>query len=159
MNGLLTLLENSFQVNHLYLRVPPRKIYDREIPWGCDLKSVESLVSVARKHDTTNHSLETGFMLELPNGSSMKILHAQLDDLPESRIDMNDLSLIMKWSINDIDVLFTDDLNIRVGALLSDDERMQCDFMKMPHHGRTGLAPNSFFDKVNLRYVLLPTPK
>jgi len=98
-------------------------------------------------------------MLELPNGSSMKILHAQLDDLPESRIDMNDLSLIMKWSINDIDVLFTDDLNIRVGALLSDDERMQSDFMKMPHHGRTGLAPNSFFDKVNLRYVLLPTPK
>ena len=72
---------------------------------------------------------------------------------------MNDLSLIMKLSINGADVLFTGDLNKKVGTLLSEDDRILSDFMKMPHHGGTSLAPNSFFDKVDPRYVLVPGPK
>lgn len=157
--GLLALLESGVEVNHLYLRVPPRHICDREIPWGCDMKSVEGLVDTVRGYGVAIHNPSAGFVLNLPNDSNMKILHAQSDDLPETRVDVNDLSLIMKWSINGIDVLFTGDLNTRVGTLLSDDERMQSDFMKMPHHGGTGLAPNSFFDRVDPDYVLVPGPK
>ena len=157
--GLEALLEDGVHVRHLYLRVPPQHICDREIPWGCDMKSIERLVTIARQHGVEIHSPSAGFTLKLPNNSSMEILHAQLDDLPEAKIDVNDLSLIMKWSINSTDVLFTGDLNKKVGALLSDDDRMQSDFMKMPHHGGTGLAPNSFFDRVDPRYVLVPGPK
>jgi beta-lactamase superfamily II metal-dependent hydrolase len=66
----------------------------------------------------------------------------------------------MKLTINNgSTVLFPGDLNKTVGAHLSGDERMQAKFLKMPHHGLAGIAPNSFFETVNPKFVLVPGPK
>jgi beta-lactamase superfamily II metal-dependent hydrolase len=86
-------------------------------------------------------------------------LHAQEGNLPDANLDVNDLSLIMKWNINGSSVLFPCDLNKKLGGILSNDKRMRADFLKMPHHGAASLAPNAFFDAVDPDYVLVPGPE
>ena len=157
--GLIALLDAGITVSNLHIRIPPKHICDREIPWGCDMKDIRSFVQKAIDHSITVHHPEVGFRYEVSPKSTIEILYAQDDDLPSDTIDVNDLSLIMKWSINDTTVLFPGDLNEKVGTVLSNDPRMRSTFLKMPHHGATGLAPNDFFDQVDPDYVLVPGPK
>jgi len=157
--GLIALLDAGITVSNLHIRIPPKHICDREIPWGCNMKDIRSFLQKAIDHGISIHHPEAGFLYQVTPNSTLEILHAQDDDLPTGTIDVNDLSLIMKWSINDTTVLFTGDLNDKVGAVLSSDPRMRSDFLKMPHHGATGIAPNEFFDRVDPDYVLVPGPK
>jgi len=157
--GLIALLDAGISVSNLHIRTPPKHICDREIPWGCDMKDIRSFMQKAIDHNINVHYPEAGFRYEITPKSTIEILHAQDDDLPNDTIDVNDLSLIMKWSINDTTVLFTGDLNDKVGTFLSNDPRMRSNFLKMPHHGATGIAPNEFFDQVDPDYVLVPGPK
>ena len=157
--GLIALLDAGITVSNLHIRMPPKHICDREIPWGCDMKDIRSFMQKAIDHSISIHHPEVGFLYQVTPNSTLEILHAQEDDLPSDTIDVNDLSLIMKWSINDTTVLFTGDLNDKVGTVLSSDPRMRSDFLKMPHHGATGIAPNEFFDQVDPGYVLVPGPK
>lgn len=157
--GLRALLEANVTVSHLYLRTPPQHICDREIPWGCNMADITALVNEAKTHGITIHRPEAGLRYDFDSDSSFEILHAQEDDLATGDIDVNDLSLIIQWSINGSTVLFTGDLNMKVGTLLSGDSRVASDFLKMPHHGASGLAPNTFFEKVNPIGVLVPGPK
>ncbi len=157
--GLRALLEANVTVSHLYLRTPPQHICDREIPWGCNMTDITALVNEAKAYGITIHRPEAGLRYDFDSDSSFEILHAQKDDLATDTIDVNDLSLIIQWSINGSTVLFTGDLNMKVGTLLSGDPRMASDFLKMPHHGASSLAPNTFFEKVNPVGVLVPGPK
>ena len=157
--GLIALLDAGITVSNLHIRIPPKHICDREIPWGCNMKDIRSFLQKAIDHGISIHHPEAGFLYQVTPNSTLEILHAQDDDLPTGTIDVNDLSLIMKWSINDTTVLFTGDLNDKVGTVLSSDPRMRSDFLKMPHHGATGIAPNEFFDQVDPDYVLVPGPK
>ena len=157
--GLIALLDAGITVSNLHMRIPPRHICDREIPWGCDMKDIKSFVQKAIDHGITVHHPEVGFRYEVTPKSKIEILYAQDDDLPSDTIDVNDLSLIMQWSIKNTTILFPGDLNKKVGAVLSHDPRMRSTFLKMPHHGATSLAPNEFFDQVNPDYVLVPGPK
>jgi len=157
--GLIALLDAGITVSNLHIRIPPKHICDREIPWGCNMKDIRSFLQKAIDHGISIHHPEAGFLYQVTPNSTLEILHAQDDDLPTGTIDVNDLSLIMKWSINDTTVLFTGDLNDKVGTVLSSDPRMRSDFLKMPHHGATGIAPNEFFDQVDPDYVVVPGPK
>ena len=157
--GLIALLDAGITVSNLHIRIPPKHICDREIPWGCDMKDIRSFMQKAIDHGISIHHPEAGFLYQVTPNSTLEILHAQEDDLPSDTIDANDLSLIMKWSINDTTVLFTGDLNRKVGTILSSDPRMRSDFLKMPHHGARSIAPNEFFDQVDPAYVLVPGPK
>ncbi len=157
--GLRALLEANVVVTNLHLRIPPKHICDREIPWGCNMADILKLIDEAKTQGITVHQPVAGLRYHFGSDSSIEILHAQEDDLPTDTIDVNDLSLIMQWSINGTRVLFTGDLNMKVGTVLSDDPRMASSFMKMPHHGATGLAPDGFFDRVNPGYVLVPGPR
>jgi len=157
--GLIALLDAGITVSNLHIRIPPKHICDREIPWGCDMKDIRSFMQKAIDHGISIHHPEVGFLYQVTPNSTLEILHAQEDDLPSDTIDVNDLSLIMKWSINDTTVLFTGDLNRKVGTILSGDPRMRSDFLKMPHHGARSIAPNEFFDQVDPDYVVVPGPK
>jgi len=154
--GLRALLEANVTVSHLYLRIPPQDICDREIPWGCNMADITALVNEAKAHGVSIHHPEAGLRYDFDSDSSFEILHAQED---ARNFDVNDLSLIMQWSINGSTVLFTGDLNMKLGTILSGDPRMRSDFLKMPHHGTAGLAPNTFFERVDPVGVLVPSPK
>ena len=150
---------DHIKIENLYIKVPPKEICDREIPWGCNYRHVQKFIRDLQHRNINVHHPITGFALDLSSNSSLKILHAQESDLEDVKIDVNDLSLIMQWQINNYKVLFTGDLNRKLGKKLANDPRMKADFLKMPHHGLTHLAPDIFFDNVDPEFVFVPGPK
>ena len=70
---------------------------DREIPWGCNMADITALVNEAKAHGVSIHHPEAGLRYDFDSDSSFEILHAQED---ARNFDVNDLSLIMQWSIN-----------------------------------------------------------
>ena len=56
--------------------------------------------------------------------------------------------------------LLTGDLNKKLGRYLATlDTNISADILKAPHHGTEGFAPNSFFEKVNPKVLVVPSPK
>lgn len=152
--GLARLLYAGIKIKNLYYKMP-----DPEIRDCCyNKENFLKFINYAKDRGAKLIQPKSGFRLVLPGGSVLEILHAQEGNLTNAKIDVNDLSLIMKWSINGSTVLFPGDLNMKVGTVLSSDARMQSEFLKMPHHGLSSLAPNSFFDRVDPDYVLVPGP-
>ncbi len=134
--------------------MPPKDLRP-EIPWGCNYSDLEALVEEVRQAGVAVIQPAVRDTFDLPHGSALTVLHAQSGDFSNDTIDVNDLSLVMRWEIGNFRVLFTGDLNQKVGSLLSNDQRMKSDFMKMPHHGASSLAL-TVFDTVDPNFVLVP---
>jgi len=153
--GLAVILDAGISISNLYYKIP-----DPEVKDCCyGKRDFLKFINYARDRGSKLIQPQTGFKLSLPHESTLEILHAQEGNLPDANIDVNDLSLIMKWNINGSSVLFPGDLNLQLGRVLSSDQRMRADFLKMPHHGAASLAPNAFFDAVDPDYVLVPGPE
>jgi len=153
--GMATILDSGIKITRLYYKIPAPEVQD------CCYNKAHFLKFINYAKSTGSQLIrpKTGFRLDLPQHSWIEILHAQEGNLPGKVLDINDMSMIMKWHILGRTVLFPGDLNQRLGQYLSQDPRMQADIMKMPHHGARSLAPNSFLDRVNPAYVLVPGPK
>ncbi len=154
--GLAPIIDSGIPITNLYYRIP-----DPEVEDCCyDRKHFLKFVNYAKDHGSNLISPDTGFTLALGRAATIELLHAQEGNLPNEKVDVNDLSMIMKLTINNgSTVLFPGDLNKTVGAHLSGDERMQAKILKMPHHGLRSIAPNSFFETVNPKFVLVPGPE
>ncbi len=153
--GMAAILDAGIRIDRLYYKIPAPEIQD------CCYNKAHFLkfIRYAKSTGTQLIRPKTGFRLDLPHQSWIEILHAQEGNLQGKALDINDMSMIMKWHILGTTVLFPGDLNQRLGRYLSQDPRMQADIMKMPHHGARSLAPNSFLDAVNPAYVLVPSPE
>jgi len=152
--GLAVILDAGISIKNLYYKIP-----DPEIKDCCyDKRDFLKFINYAKDRGSKLIQPQTGFKLSLPHESTLEILHAQEGNLPDANLDVNDLSLIMKWNINGSSVLFPGDLNLLLGEKLSSDKRIASDILKMPHHGAESLAPNSFLNAVNPDYVLVPGP-
>ena len=78
---------------------------------------------------------------------------------PIGKTDINDTSIIVRLSHGPIRALFTGDLNSPLGVWLAQSNfDLRADLLKVPHHGTEGCAPNAFFDRVNPKAALVPTP-
>lgn len=120
----------------------------------------EKYINAARNRGARIHDISKGFTLKYPNGTSIEVLYAHKGTtIGNNILDINDLSLIMQWTVNEHKILFTGDLNRHIGKYLSSDDRMSSDILKVPHHGASNLAPDSFFDKVSPRLGLVPSTK
>jgi competence protein ComEC len=153
--GLAVILDAGISIKNLYYKIPAADIKD-----CCYSKrDFMKFINYAKDRGSKLIQPQTGFKLSLPHNSTLEILHAQEGNLPDAKLDVNDLSLIMKWRIKGTEVLFPGDLNMKLGGILSTDQRMRSEFLKMPHHGAESLAPNSFLNTVNPDYVLVPGPE
>jgi len=154
--GLAAILDSGISISNLYYKIPAPEIED-----CCyDKKHFLKFIHYAKDHGSTLFSPKTGFKLDINQDVSLELLHAQEGNLANEKLDVNDLSLIMKLTLsNGTTVLFPGDLNRKLGQHLTGDTRMRADFLKMPHHGLVGIAPNSFFETVDPDFVLVPGPK
>ena len=150
--GLRALAESGIEIDSLYFKIPAPGVTDKYYDKDHFLKYID----IFRNQGTDIIEVESGFKLHLGTDSEIEILHAQEGNLGEIPLDVNDMSLIMKWRVDKFSILFTGDLNHRLGKYLTGDPRMKADFLKVPHHGISGIAPNSFFDTVNPEYALVP---
>lgn len=152
--GLAAIIDAGISIQNLYYRIPAPEIKD-----CCyNARNFLRFINYAADHGAKLIQPKKGFKLSVADNNSLEILHAQDGNLPGVEFEINDMSMIMKWSVDGSTVLFPGDLNTKLGGILSTDYRMQSDFLKMPHHGGVSLAPDSFFDTVDPDYVLVPGP-
>jgi len=159
--GVRVLLDAGIKIKEIYFNIPNKSICDREIPWGCNYDDILETHQKLRKNGVTVKTIKANQSFDLGKGAIMKILYA-FDGVhtPVGRTDINDLSLIMMLEYSEYKFLFTGDLNMGIGTYLSKvPEDLTANVIKVPHHGTEGLAPNSFFEKVNAEYALVPSPK
>ena len=158
--GLLSLLENNISIHNIIFNVPPREICDPEIPWGCDYNNILYMHSLLKEQGAAIPQGKAEQNFDLGNNVTLKILYAfDAINTPVGKTDINDLSLVMKLEVAGKSVLFTGDLNNKIGTWLAQNgKNLQADILKVPHHGTEGLAPNSFFDVVAAKYALVPSP-
>ena len=66
---------------------------------------------------------------------------------------------MLKLTTNGKTYLFTGDLNNPLSNLLKNDSSFKSDILKVPHHGTEGVASNDFFDIVQAKIAIVPSPK
>jgi competence protein ComEC len=158
--GLKPIIDNGIHISEVYFNLPDKEICDAEIPWGCDYQSVLASHALLKEHNIPVKRASAGMKFDFGNGSRLSILYA-FDgvDNPVGRLDVNDLSLIMLLEQDGYKILFTGDLNEKLGSYLADTAKdLDVDILKVPHHGTETCAPDSFFEKVSPQIALVPAP-
>lgn len=156
--GLSALISSNISIGAVYFNIPSDERCKAE-PWGCNPQDIANIVKLLEGADVPLNKAEAGTTFALDDDSNLDILYAfNLNNSPVGYIDLNDESLIMLLRHKKHRLLFTGDLNSRIGTFLTErGDNLQADVIKLPHHGTAGISPNSFFDKVNPQYAMVPS--
>ena len=158
--GLLPLIANNIKIDSVYFNVPT---VDRckSDPGGCNPNDIDTIVQALSEKNIPLNNAEGGIIFDLGPDTTLEILYAfNVTNAPVSGISLNDESLIMLLQHQGYRFLFTGDLDEKIGTYLAENgQNLSADVLKMPHHGASTLAPDSFFEKVNPTYALVPAPK
>ncbi len=123
-----------------------------------DLMEIKNL---ANSHNIEIRPIKIGDKFIFDKNTYLEVLYVY-DGIhtPVGKTDINDMSAIMMLYDNGRRFLFTGDLNMKLGKYLADNaSNIKADVLKVPHHGTEGLAPDSFFEKVNPKILIIPSPK
>lgn len=163
---LLEIINAGITVDRVAINLPAsREIADVEIPWGCNWEDVQSVLRFLDDHHVPYFNPKNGErLIDIKRGKTVTTLDVvcRYDGIntPVGRTDMNDTSILLRLTHGPTRVLFTGDLNAKLGAwLATSDFDLKADILKVPHHGTEGVAPNEFFAKVNPKIALVPSPK
>jgi len=163
---LLDLINAGIKIDRVAINLPAsRELADVEKPWGCNWEDVQSVLRFLADHRIPYFTPRIGErLIEIKRGTVITALDAVcLYDgvvTPVGRTDINDTSMILRLTHGSTRVLFTGDLNAKLGAwLATSDFDLRADILKVPHHGTEGLAPNEFFAKVDPKVAMVPSPK
>lgn len=151
--GIDAMLDAGITIGNIYYNMPPAGVDD----WN--YKPVEFLATIGRAENlgTTLHEVQKGHVVKM-GSTRFEVLHAQKSNkIGGQQIEVNDYSMVLRWDAGGYRSLFTGDLSLRLGTQLANDERMKSDVLKVPHHGVTGIAPNSFFNKVDPFLAMFPS--
>ncbi len=158
--GLKPIQSAGIEIGKVFFNIPNKALCDREIPWGCNYKQIGEYRRMLERANVKIEKAKPGMRFDLGNNASMEILYA-FDGVntPVGKTGINDLSLIMMLNYNGYKMLFTGDLNRKIGRYLAKQgKNLKADILKVPHHGTEGVAPDSFFKAVNPDYAMIPAP-
>lgn len=158
--GIESLLKKGIQIKEIYFNIPDRELCDAEIPWGCDYNDILNYHQSLKRSGATVNIAKAGMIFQIGSEANINILYAYDGiNTPVGRTDINDMSLIMQLQNGTQTALFTGDLNNIIGTYLAKEgKNLKSDILKLPHHGTEGAAPNSFFEAVSPRVVMVPSP-
>jgi competence protein ComEC len=158
--GVVPIIKSLGQVGTVHFNVPDRAACDAET-WatGCNYQHVIDTRSMIEALGVPVHEMNAGQTLyQNDEGTiTLRVLYAYDGaNSPVGQTDINDTSAILRLDIGAQSVLFTGDLNHRLGRYLSRrGHELQATIMTAPHHGVESAAPNDFFDKVNPRMAMV----
>ncbi|MGA3085452.1 MAG: MBL fold metallo-hydrolase [Thermodesulfobacteriota bacterium] len=158
---LFTLLKAKISIREVYANLPDQEICDNERPWGCDFPHILKTLDLLKQRKVSIKPVRAGEIFYNKDGTFFEALYA-FDGVhtPVGKTDINDTSLIMLLTHGKIKALFTGDLNYPIGEYLSvEGQKIEADILKIPHHGAEQAAPNDFFNRVQPKTALVPTPK
>jgi competence protein ComEC len=158
--GLVDLLNSSIRIREIYLNVPEKAICDQERPWGCDYSHLIKLLQQIKKKRIKIKSIHAGDRFKPAQTAELLVLSAHNGmDAPVGHTDINDTSIVMKLTDGTQSILFTGDLNQKMGDFLTrNSDEMRADILKVPHHGTESTVTNQFFDTVQAKVALVPSP-
>jgi competence protein ComEC len=157
--GLIDLLNSSIVVREIYFNIPDKEACNQERPWGCDYDHVMNLRRFIKNKGIKLKSMQTGDVYKPMADAKLQVLFVQNGAHPDiGKTDINDTSAVMKLTHGQQSVLFTGDLNWKVGEYLTGSSLdLKADILKVPHHGTEGVTANSFFDAVQPRVAMVPS--
>ncbi|KAA3625814.1 MAG: MBL fold metallo-hydrolase [Proteobacteria bacterium] len=151
--GALLRLADRVTIGAVYFNPVAPDICDRE-SWssGCRSGHVEHVRSALADRGIPVHTVGAGdeLFVDLRRGIRHEVL-AAFDgvDTPVGRTDVNDTSVISRLSYGEQSILFSGDVNNRIGRYLAKHAPLPSStVMTAPHHGVESAAPNSFLDMV-----------
>jgi len=153
--GLKEIISDGVIIENLYYKVPATTVSDSFY----NAAHFSDYMSFAKDRGAKIHHPATGFRLDLSDNSYIELVHAQEGNLPNKTVDVNDLSLVMRWKIDAWSILFTGDLNETIGQWLADNKNVSANILKVPHHGGRSIAPPAFFSAVKPGYAAVPGPE
>ncbi len=163
---LLEIINSGIKVDRVAINLPAsREIADVEIPWGCNWEDVQSVLRFLADHQIPVITPKIGErLIEIKRGETVTALDVVClydgINTPIGKTDMNDTSILVRLTHGPTRVLFTGDLNQRLGAWLATSAfDLKADILKVPHHGTEGLPPNEFFAKVDPKIAMVPSPE
>jgi competence protein ComEC len=166
---LRDIIDAGIRVDRVAVNVPDKRTALKESSWiaqgGCDWQDVQATLYYLQQKKITVYHAKAGD--KIVDFSADGVL-VQLQVLcaydgfsaPVSEGDVNDTSIILRLTHGSTRVLFTGDLNRKLGEFLAGSGiDLSADLIKVPHHGAESVAPNEFFDRVNAKTALVPAPK
>lgn len=158
--GLLAILESGIPITTVYMNDIERQACEAEAPFGCDYEELKNYRTMLTTNKVEVLEAKAGMVFDLGFASSLKILYA-FDGIntPVGSTDINDMSYIMRLKHGFTTAIFTGDLNAKLGHHLANESKdLKADILKFPHHGTEGAPPDSFYDAVSPKAVLVPSP-
>ncbi len=162
---LLDLTDAGIQIERVAINLPgDRRIADRERPWGCDYDHVQAVLRTLTERKIPYFTPKAGErLLEISSNGVVTALDVVClydgINTPIGETDINDTSILVRFTHGKTRALFTGDLNLALGTYLAtSDFDLRADLLKAPHHGTEGVAPNEFFTRVGAKAVLVPSP-
>jgi len=148
--GVESLLRHlQGKIKRIYFNVPPQRPCAKEDwPMGCDYQHVLRTRKAIETSGAKLLSLSTGQVIYDANGITLKVLYVHDGESdPIGRTDINDTSALLRLVYGATSVLFSADVNRKVGAYLVEKRSVpQSTFVTAPHHGVDSSAPDSFLE-------------
>lgn len=157
--GLIDLLNSSIVVREIYFNIPDTEACNQERPWGCDYDHVMNVRRFIQTKGIRLKTMHTGDVYRPKEDAKLQVLFVQKGWHQNlGKTDINDTSAIMKLTYGSQSVLFTGDLNWKVGDYLAGRAfDLKADIFKVPHHGTESAASNYFFKAVQSKVALVPS--
>ncbi len=144
------------------MNFPAQETCDSEKPWGCDYNDVKDLFERIQKKTIPLSDVKAGESIYKDANIDFSVLIA-FDGVntPVGKTDINDMSLVMKLTNGATSVLFTGDLNRKLGNYLAEkfSKDLKSTLLKIPHHGATALPGPPFFEAVDPQIAFAPASK
>lgn len=150
MEGLLEVI-NTFKVNNIIF---PDVEYDNS-----DIsKNYNELINLCKNKGVKVAYLNKGDVVEVDKDISMEIIHPNLRLIKGTVSDINNNSLVFKLSYRKFEAIYTGDIEHDAERQLTL-ESMECDVLKVPHHGSKSSSTNNFINNVRPKYCIISVGK
>lgn len=158
--GTLPILRAGIKIKNIYMNMPTPEQMKREW-WGGQYQHLIDIQNEAKRRGIKLHTVKKGDIFKFDNFTYLKVLYV-FDGIntPVGATDINDMSSIIMLHDHNNKFLFTGDLNRKMGSFLAETAKdLKADILKAPHHGVEGYAPDSFYDAVAAKVLIVPTTK
>ncbi len=158
--GIKALFENHIKIDRLYMNMPTPQQMKWEW-WGGNYQDLVVIQKLATKSGTPISPIRQGDKFVFDKSSSIEVLYVY-DGIhtPVGKTDINDMSAITMIKDGTNRFLLAGDLNLGLGTYLAENaQNIKADVLKVPHHGTEKLAPNSFFEKVSPKDIIVTAPR
>ncbi len=117
-------------------------------------RTYEELIELCRTKRTDIIYLTRGDKIKLADDIQIDIIFPSTILVEGTSSDENNNSLVAKLSYKDFEILFTGDIQGEAEELLAK-ERLNCDILKVPHHGSKYSSTEDFLKSVGAKYSII----